>query len=95
MVCGSDSTWGNYKMGQFFYEIEAHVNAGMSPMEAITAGTLDAAKSLMVDNRVGSLEPGKQADILVVNGDASVNIDCMKNVIDVYQSGVRIDRGTN
>jgi imidazolonepropionase-like amidohydrolase len=55
-------------MGQFHYEVEAHVAAGMSPMEAIVAATSDAARSCMVDREVGSLEAGKQADVLVVDG---------------------------
>ena len=95
MVCGSDSTWGHYKMGQFSYEIEGHVAAGMSPMEAITAATIDAAKSLMQENRLGSLEPGNQADILVVKGDASSNIENLRNVIHIYQSGLQIDTANN
>ena len=82
-------------MGQFSYEIEGHVAAGMSPMEAITAATIDAAKSLMQENRLGSLEPGKQADILVVKGDASSNIENLRNVIHIYQSGLQIDTANN
>ena len=94
IVCGSDSAWGPYKMGQFFFEIDAHVDAGMSPMQAIVASTKDAARSCMVDDKVGTIEAGKIADLLVVNGDLTTNISFLKEVVDVFKDGVRIDRKT-
>ena len=93
MVCGSDSAWGNYKMGQFYYETEAHVAAGMRPMEAIVAATSDSARSCWVDGEVGSLDPGKRADLLVVDGDPSLDITALRNVVDVFQGGGVVDRG--
>ena len=93
MVCGSDSAWGNYEMGQFYYETDAHVAAGMKPMEAIVAATRDSAKSCWVDEEVGSLEPGKLADLLVVDGDPSTDIMALRNVVEVFQAGNVVDRG--
>ena len=93
LVCGSDSAWGSYKMGQFQREVEAHVGAGMSPMEAITSATGDSARSCQRDATVGTLEPGKQADVLVVDGDPTANIDDLSRVADVFQDGQRVDRG--
>jgi imidazolonepropionase-like amidohydrolase len=93
LVCGSDSAWGSYTMGQFQREIEAHVGAGMSPMEAITSATGDSARSCRWDATVGTLEPGKQADVLVVDGDPTMNIDDLSRVADVFQDGQRVDRG--
>ena len=92
MVCGSDSAWGHYKMGGFQHEIEAHVEAGMSNMEAILSATSDSAESCHVDDAVGTLEPGKQADILVVDGDPSQDIAALWNVADVYLNGQLVDR---
>ena len=56
MVAGSDSAWANYPMGDFQTEIEAHVMAGMSNMEAIISATRDSAMSCRVDDTVGTLE---------------------------------------
>ena len=42
LACGSDSSWGTYPMGLFHKEVEAHVEAGMTPMEAIVAATGDS-----------------------------------------------------
>ena len=93
MVCGSDSAWGQYTMGGFQHEIEDHVEAGMSPMEAIVSATSESAKSCWVDDAVGTLESGLQADITVVDGDPSQDIKALWNVVDVFQGGRLVDRG--
>ena len=93
IVCGSDSAWGDYQMGGFQHEIEAHVEAGMSPMEAVVSATGDAARSCWIEDIAGTLEPGKQADLLLVDGDPSSDVSALWNVVDVFQGGVRLDRG--
>ncbi len=93
LVCGSDAAWAHYEMGGFQDEIEIHVRLGMSPMEAIVSATSDSARSCWAEDRVGALEPGKQADVLVVDGDPSRNIDDLKKLVDVFQGGRRVDRG--
>ena len=93
MVCGSDSAWGDYKMGGFQYEVDAQVEAGMTPMEAIVSATRDSARSCWVDEAVGVLEVGKQADILVVDGDPSQDIDALHRVVEVFQHGEPVNRG--
>jgi len=90
IVCGSDSAWGPYKMGQFHYEVEAHVDAGMDPMEALVAATSDAARSCMVYDEVGSLEVGKQGDVLVVDGDPTKDITAIRDVAAVFKGGQRV-----
>lgn len=93
MAAGSDSGWGNYRMGSFQHETDAHVAGGMSPMEAIVAATRDSARSSRVDGEVGTLEPGKHADVLVVDGDPSKNIKTLWNVVDVFLGGDPVKRG--
>ena len=93
MVAGSDSAWGNYTMGNHQAEIETHVIGSMSSMEAIVATTKDAARSCWIDDRVGTLEEGKLADILVVDGDPIARIEDLRKVVDVYQEGSLVDRG--
>lgn len=92
IACGSDSAWSSYPMGDFQTEIEAQVGAGMSPMEAIVAATRDSARSCWADDQVGTLAEGKQADVLVVKGNPSKNIGALRNVVDVFQAGARVDR---
>ena len=93
MVCGSDSGWGNYKMGNFQGELEEAVAGGMSPMESIVAATRDSARSCWL-NDVGSLERGKQADLLVVDGDPTQNIQDIRKVVEVIQSGKTVFQGS-
>ena len=92
MVAGSDSAWANYPMGDFQTEIEAHVMAGMSNIEAIVSATRDSATSCRVDDIVGTLEVGKQADVLVVDGDPTRDIADLRKVRDVFLAGSKIDR---
>ena len=80
-------------MGGFQHEIEATVEAGVPPLEAVVSATGDSAKSCRVDELVGTLQPGKRADVLVVDGDPSQDVHDLWNVADVFQSGARVDRG--
>ena len=54
------------------------VEHGMTPMQAIVASTLEAARLLRLDQEIGTLEPGKLADLLVVEGDVLDNIRLME-----------------
>ena len=93
MAAGSDSAWGKYKMGGFQHETDSHVAGGMTPMEAIVAATADSARSCWVQDSVGTLEAGKQADLVVVDGDPSQDISALWDVADVFMAGERVDRG--
>ena len=92
MSAGSDSAWGNYQMGDFQTEIEAHAMAGMSNMEAIVSATRDAARSCWIDSQVGSLAPGMQADVLVVANNPLDDLSNLRRVADVFLAGERVDR---
>jgi imidazolonepropionase-like amidohydrolase len=61
---------------------------GMSNMDSIVAGTMNGAKLLGWDKHVGSLQPGKWADIVAVSGDPLADIRAMQNVVFVMKNGV-------
>ena len=61
---------------------------GMSNMDAIVAGTLNAARLLGWDKKVGSLSAGKWADIVAVSGDPLRNIESVQKVVFVMKNGV-------
>jgi imidazolonepropionase-like amidohydrolase len=64
--------------------------AGMSPMQIIVASTLNSARVCKLENNLGTLEPGKVADILVLNGNPLIDLHCFSNVKMVIHNGVII-----
>ena len=94
VITGSDSSWGEYMIGNTAYEVECLRIAGYSDSQAVVSVTGDAAAALGIDDEVGALEPGKQADIIVVDGNPAEGIDDLWNVTDVFQAGQRVDRGS-
>ncbi len=72
-------------------EIELLVEAGFSPVEAIQIATENGAKFLGREGSVGTIGPGKQADIVLVKGDPSKNIADIENVETVFKDGVGYD----
>ena len=71
--------------------IELLVEAGFSPVEAIKVGTLNGATYLGLASSIGSIAPGKHADLLVVNGDPSRAIADIRKVAIVFKDGVGYD----
>lgn len=71
--------------------------AGMTPLEAITAGTKHGAEVLKIEDQVGTVEAGKLADIVVVKGNPLDDIDSLKdhdNILLVVKEGkTAINRG--
>ncbi len=60
---------------------------GLRPMDAIVAGTLNAAKLLGAEKSIGSISVGKKADIVAVAGDPLVQIRTMENAVFVMKNG--------
>ena len=69
-------------------EIELLVEAGFSPVEAIRIGTLNGATYLGLADRIGSIAPGKNADLFIVKGNPAAKIEDIENVIVVFKDGV-------
>ncbi len=95
VITGSDSSWGDYQLGNTVYETELLVHAGYSHMQGVLSVTKWAAEALGIDDIVGTLEPGKQSDILIVDGDPSKDVNDLWNVADVFFKGEKVDRGSD
>ena len=72
-------------------EIELLVEAGFSPVDAIRIGTLNGATFLGLADRIGTIAPGKDADLFIVGGNPAANIADIEKVILVFKDGVGFD----
>ena len=87
---GTDS--GVSRHGDNGRELALLVEAGLTPMEAIVAATVNAAKLLGVDDRLGTLEPGKLADLVAVTGDPLADVARLLAVEWVLKEGRVVKR---
>ena len=93
LVAGTDPTgyggclagYGNWRT------IELLVEAGLTPVEAIEVATHNGAKLLKIDAQTGSIEPGKAADLIVVNGDPAKTISDLRKTETVFKDGIGYD----
>jgi imidazolonepropionase-like amidohydrolase len=93
LVAGTDPTgyggviagYGNWRA------IELLVEAGLSPIEAIKVATSNGARLLGIDGDTGSIEAGKAADLVVVNGNPAAAISDLRKAETVFKDGVGFD----
>ncbi|MCL1855106.1 MAG: amidohydrolase family protein [Clostridia bacterium] len=92
IATGTDMTNHRVPTSPVDREAGLMVRYGMSPVWAIGASTLNCAKVLGLEDRLGELAAGKAADILVVEGDASGDIAALSRVKEVIQAGKTVRR---
>lgn len=92
IAMGTDA--GVMEHGTNLRELELLTNIGMSPMETIVASTKTAAECLDWGEQVGTLEPGKLADVLIVNGNPLNDIQSLANhdTIQVVMKDGKIEK---
>lgn len=78
--------------GLFPFEMQTLVRWGMSPLNALKAGTIQAAQVLQIEARTGSLEVGKTADLITLAGNPIDDIDCVTTARLIIKDGVRQDK---
>jgi imidazolonepropionase-like amidohydrolase len=76
-----------YPHGLNAREFAVMVKLGLSPLQSIQAATVNAADLLGWTDRVGTLEPGKFADIIAIDGDPLVDVHVLENVRFVMKGG--------
>jgi imidazolonepropionase-like amidohydrolase len=72
-------------------ELELYVDGGMTPAEALATATIIPARNVKADARTGSITVGKEADLLLVDGDPEKNIGDLRHVDQVMSDGVLMD----
>jgi imidazolonepropionase-like amidohydrolase len=73
--------------GKLYYEMQTLHKVGYTPMEALLAGTKNAAELCGLADRLGTLETGKEADLIAVRGDPLADLACLKDVHLVMKAG--------
>ena len=77
-----------YPHGLNAHEVDVYVNQfGMTPLQGIQTGTTNAADLMGWTDRVGTLEPGKWADIIAIDGDPLKDVKILQHVNFVMKSG--------
>ena len=80
---------GEQPHGLNAHEVDVYVNQfGMSPLAAIQTGTINAADLMSWTDKIGTLEPGKWADIIAIDGDPLKDVKILQHVNFVMKSGV-------
>ena len=85
MVFGSDA--GVYPHGDNLKQLSRMVTFGMTPMQALQAATIQPARLLKQQDKLGSLQPGKLADVIAVKGNPLEDMTLMENVDLVIKNG--------
>jgi len=85
--------WYRYMPGPYIRELKNFVEAGWSVPEALVAATKTNAEILDMDDRLGTLQPGKLADVLIVEGKPDENLDDLAKVDIVIRDGFRVVEG--
>lgn len=93
LLAGSDPTANGCVVAGFANQrqIEAMVEGGFSAVDAIRIATYNGAQFLGIGDQVGTIERGKRADLVVVNGNPAQNIQDIRNVQVVFKDGIGYD----
>src|ERR1700678_4814476 len=90
IVAGTDQTVPGYSL---YREIELYAQAGFTPLEAIQAATIVPARVMGVDKEVGTVEPGKRADLIILDANPLESIHNIRTVKFVITNGTLYNCG--
>jgi imidazolonepropionase-like amidohydrolase len=86
LVISSDAGPFDIEFGKLYQGLEVGVAGGMSPMQALQACTRTAAEACGVLERVGTVEPGKEADLLIVGANPLDDVRNLRKVVAVFKA---------
>jgi imidazolonepropionase-like amidohydrolase len=84
VVAGTDMGFPGFSLDR---ELELYVESGLTPMQAIQSATIVPARVMRLADHSGSIGSGKQADLIIVDGDPLQNIRSIRNVTTVIKDG--------
>jgi len=93
LAAGTDAPYPGVFQGEGLHrELELLVEAGLQPLQAITLATRNAARLVGGEAQWGTLEPGRRADLLVIDGRPDRRIEDSRRIVMVVQEGRIVDR---
>jgi len=90
IVPGTDSGVGDLAFGHLDYDLQLLGRVGFTPAEALIAATRISAEAIGLGDEIGTIEPGKVADLVAFDGDPTTDIAASSRVVAVFQAGRRI-----
>lgn len=90
LALGSDAGWKYTPFGQVFTEMRMFNHAGYSPLDILRTITAENARHVGLDHLIGNLDPGACADLVVLRGDPTQDLEVLRNVQAVYRDGRRV-----
>lgn len=87
VVAGADTGYGPESVSRIGVEVANFAKLGFTPIEAIRSATLYAAELLRIEEDTGTIEPGKEADLIVVPENPLENPSIMQDVVAVVSNG--------
>jgi adenine deaminase len=90
MAFGSDAGPFDTEFGHMEYSVHLARLAGLSPMESLQVVTRNPARLMGLDSQVGTVGPGKDADLLVLDANPLDDPENLRRVAAVFKSGVRV-----
>jgi len=90
IVPGTDSGVGSLAFGHLDYDLQLLVQVGFTPAEALLSATRISAEAIGLDAEIGTIQPGKIADLVAFAGDPTRDIGAASQVVAVFQAGQRV-----
>jgi imidazolonepropionase-like amidohydrolase len=87
IVAGADSAYGPESQTRISHEVANFVDAGMAPLQALQSATTTAAELLRLEDRTGAIEPGFEADLLVIEANPLEDVVALQDPLLIMSNG--------
>ena len=93
IVPGTDSGVFNIAFGHLDYDLQILHRVGFTPSECLASATRISAEAIGLQDEIGTIEPGKRADLVALDGDPNLDVTAFSRVVAVFQAGRRVWTG--